>query len=145
MVVACERSAPAVDECGPFPPQRLRQQEATLAGDVQRGRMELDVLHAGEVGPRPQRHREARALGAGRVGGMRVEVAEAPRGENGGRRPDGLEVVTAAVDAGASGRFLKFFFYFVWFTASQHRRDATKKGLYVSCDATHMTVVIVYG
>lgn len=102
VVVAGEAAAPPVHELGPFPAQRLRQQEAPLPGDVQRGRVELDVLHAGEHGPGPEGHREARPLGARRVGGVRVQVAEPPGGEDGRRGADGLEAVPAVPDGGAA-------------------------------------------
>lgn len=62
---------------------------------MQRGRVELDVFHASEGCTRPQRHREARALSAGWVGGVRVKVAKASGGEDRGWRADGLEVEPA--------------------------------------------------
>lgn len=100
MVVAGEAAPPAVHEPGPFPPQSLRQQEAALPRDVQGRRVKLDVLHAGQDGAGPQRHRVARAPGAGRVGGVRVEVAEPARGEDGGGGADGFQAVGGVV-AGA--------------------------------------------
>ena len=100
MVVAGEAAAPPVHQLGPFPAQRLRQQEAPLPGDVQGGRMELDVLHARQHGPGPESHSEAGPLGARRVGGVRVQVAEPPGGEDGGRGADGLEAVPPVADSG---------------------------------------------
>lgn len=102
MVVPGEAAPPPVDERSAFPPQRLRQQEAPLPRDVERGRVELDVLHAGQDGSRAQRHREAGALGARGVGRVRVQVAEPPSREDGGRRADGLQVVAAAAQTAAT-------------------------------------------
>lgn len=102
VVVAGEAAPPPVHQLGSFPPQRLRQQKAPLTGNVQRGWVELDVLHAGQHGSGPEGHREARPPGARRVGGVRVQVAEASGGENGRWGADGVEVVPAVADGGAA-------------------------------------------
>jgi len=117
VVVAGEAAAPAVDEPRPFPPQGLRQQEAALPGDVQRGRVELDVLHVGEGGPGPECHREAGPPGAGRVGRVCVQVAEAPGGQDGGRGADGVEVVPVVGGVLEKKQWRSDFFYRLFSTA----------------------------
>ena len=91
VVVLGETAAVAVHQPRPYAPQRLGKQEAALPGHVQGGGMELDVLHAGQKCARPERHGEAGASSASRVGGVGVDVAQAPGGEHGGRRADGLD------------------------------------------------------
>ena len=78
---------------------RLADEEALAARDPDDRRgMELHELEVGELGARRAREQQARAVGAGRVGGARPQRRGAARGEDHRARGDGAAVV--AGDAG---------------------------------------------
>mmetsp|Transcript_3134 Transcript_3134/g.4524 ORF Transcript_3134/g.4524 Transcript_3134/m.4524 type:complete len:356 (+) Transcript_3134:1232-2299(+) len=91
LVVPAGEALPGrVQQPGALPAEGLREQEAALARQVQRGRVELHVLHALQLGAHTQGHGEAVAARAGRVGGVLVQVAEAARRQHRGRGQEGL-------------------------------------------------------
>lgn len=97
MIILRKSMPRTVHQLGPLPPQRLGQQEAPLAGQVQRRRVKLHVLHRRQRGPGPEGHGKPGPPSAGGVGSVRVQVSETARGEQRGGCADSLQAVLGRV------------------------------------------------
>ena len=80
----------AVDDGGALAAQRLGEQRHRVVAHRQRRGVELDELEVGEPRAGARRHSEPVAGGLDRVGGARIDAAEAAGGED-----DGLSRGTA--------------------------------------------------
>ena len=92
-----EALAGGVAEQGAVTPQRLGQERPGHGRVVQGGGMELDELDIGDRRADPQGHRHAVTGGLHRVGGHRVELATAARGQQHVPGPH-LEALTVLVE-----------------------------------------------
>ncbi len=72
-----EARAAFVDQHRALATHRFADQRHRIAAGIERGRMELDEFHIGELGTGRRRKRNSMAERAGRVGGMAIEIAEA--------------------------------------------------------------------
>lgn len=91
-----EPRAVGVDQVRALAPDRLGDQRLLALGvgaEEEDGRVELDELQVGDLGPGAQGERHAVAGGDGRVGGGREDLAHAAGGEDHGGGVDGADAV----------------------------------------------------
>ena len=72
-----KRSPARLTRMAPSPRKRFGGKRRGIAADVDRGRVELDELGVGDDGAGARGHAKAAAFRLGRVGGDRIEVADA--------------------------------------------------------------------
>src|SRR5581483_5716366 len=82
----------------PLAAERLGDERAGGAGDVERRRVELDELHVLEDRAGPERGREPVARRDGRVRGLAVDAAGSARCEDRRARDDDLEPLRVVPD-----------------------------------------------
>ena len=99
IVVGHEALAVLVAQVRPFAADRLADEVAARAGDVEHGRVELHELHVAQLGPGAVGGRHAVAGGDGRVGRLAVDHAAAAA-----RRGSSAWPRSAALPRAAAGR-----------------------------------------
>ena len=84
-----KRSPALLTRIAPSPRSASVASGAGIAAHVERGRMELDELGVGDHGAGARRSGQPAPLGLARIGGDRIEPAEAARGQHHGAGRDG--------------------------------------------------------
>ena len=101
VIIGHEPQAGPIAEIGPLAPERLGQEVAGRAGDVEHRRVELHEFHVAELGPGAVGQRVAVGGGDRRVRGFAVEVPRPAGREDDGARPDQRRAPAPVPDQGA--------------------------------------------